>query len=235
MAPLEAEYQCVSCRTPFTTPYPLDENGVCAVCRRGLRAYDAAFAFAAYEGTAQKLIHLLKYSGIHTLAGPLAARMTAALPRSQPIDCIVPVPLHWTRRWSRGFNQSGLLAREVSRRCGIPCLDVLRRTRRTGSQAGLSDRDRRRNVSGGFAVQPKQDLAGKCVLLIDDVLTTGSTAAACARALKGAGAARVIVLTLARADRRISIPTPSGRVTTHQPAALAATAGFESGAEVKPM
>ncbi|MBI4903709.1 MAG: ComF family protein [Acidobacteria bacterium] len=224
MAPLEAEFLCARCRTPFTTPYPLDEAGVCAACRSGLRSYDAAYSYAFYEGTAQKLIHLLKYAAIHTLARPLSRRLSLALPRDQRIDSIVPVPLHWTRNWSRGFNQSALLARELSRLCGIPCVNVLRRSRRTPSQAGLSDRDRRRNVSRCFEVKTA-DLTGQHILLVDDVLTTGSTAAACAQALKKAGAARVVVLTLARADRRISMPAP----------ALAASARANIGVDVKPM
>jgi ComF family protein len=115
----------------------------------------------------------------------------------------VPVPLHWQRRWARGFNQSELLARGIARRCGVLMVRALRRTRCTATQTGLSHTGRRQNVTGAFQVRRPRAVAGKRVLLIDDVMTTGSTAAACAAALRRAGASRIMVLTAARADRRM--------------------------------
>ncbi len=201
--PLSAEYFCVSCRTPFQNSFPLDEKGRCALCRNGLRGFDAAYCFGAYEGALRTLIHLFKYSAIRSLARPLADLLADALPRDQRFDAIVPVPLHWRRRWHRGFNQSELLARSLSRRTGVPLLGVLRRTRATSVQAGLSNTRRRQNVTSAFGCRRPERVRGKRILLIDDVMTTGSTAAACALALKRAGAAKVAILTVARVDRRL--------------------------------
>jgi len=204
--PLTAEFFCVSCRTPFLNPFPLDSEGRCALCRLGLRQFDAAYTYGAYEGTLRKLIHLFKYSGIRTLARPLAARLALALPRSQSFDLIVPMPLHWFRSWRRGFNQSALLAAELSRRTGIPVREAVRRKRATLSQAGLSNAQRRSNVKGAFALRRGMAVQGKRILLVDDVMTTGATATACAQVLKEAGAASVVLLTVARVDRRWTSP-----------------------------
>jgi ComF family protein len=200
--PLEAEHFCVSCRTPFMNAFPLDGEGRCGLCRSGMRGFDAAYAFGAYEGTLRELIHLFKYKRIRTLARPLAEHLLSACPREQRFDAIVPMPLHWFRRWQRGFNQAGLLARLVSRRCGIPVVKAVRRTRATPPQAGLTSARRRTNVRGAFSPARAASLRGMRLLLVDDVMTTGATAGACARALKDAGASYVAVLALARADRR---------------------------------
>ncbi len=210
--PLEADYFCAACRTPFLNPYPLDAQGRCGLCRRGMNGFDAAYTFGAYDGSLRELIHLFKYSAIRTLAGPLAEMMLRALPRDQRFDALVPMPLHWLKRWQRGFNQARLLAEEISRRTGIPVLDAARRRRSTASQAGLSHAERRRNVAGAFAVRRRARLEGLRLLLVDDVFTTGATASSCAAALKRAGAVQVTVLALARTDRRlIHGPLPAGR------------------------
>lgn len=203
--PLDADYFCISCRTPFVNSFPLDSEGRCALCRSGLRAFDAAYSFGSYGGSLRELIHLLKYQGMQPLARPLGAYLLRSLPRDEAFDAIVPVPLHWWRRWNRGFNQSELLARALSRSTGIPVRDALRRTRPTASQAGLSNTARRRNMVQAFRCRREIAVRGKRILLVDDVMTTGSTATACARALKGAGATRVAVLTVARADRRMAV------------------------------
>lgn len=198
--PLAAEYCCIQCRAPFLSRFPLDEEGRCGLCRRGARGFDAAYSFGFYEDELRKLIHLFKYGRVQTLAKPLAKLLARALPREQSYDLIVPMPLHWRKRWQRGFNQAALLAREIGRRTHTPVQSVVRRVRHTASQAGLTSAKRRENVSGAFRVRARLD--GRRVLLIDDVLTTGATAASCARALKRAGADQVTLLTLARADRR---------------------------------
>jgi len=200
--PLSAEFFCVSCRTPFQNAFPLDPQGRCAICRSGLRGFDAAYSFAAYEGVMRQLIHLYKYARIKTLAGPLADLLARAMPLDESFDAIVPVPLHWFRKWRRGFNQAELLARSLSKRTGIPLAHALKRRKSTRTQAGLSNRARRENVTRAFHARAVE---GKRLLLIDDVMTTGSTGAACALALKRAGAARVALLTVARADRRLSV------------------------------
>jgi ComF family protein len=208
-APFIAEHFCSVCRTPFLNSAPLDEQGRCGLCRRGLTGFDTAFSYGEYTGTLRKLIHVFKYSRVSPLSEPLGRLLVRALPRTEGFDAIVPMPLHWTRRWKRGFNQSELLARVVSRRTGIPVANALRRRKPTPPQAGLTSAERRTNVSGAFEIRSRDAVRGRSVLLIDDVLTTGATAAACARALKRGGADRVTALTLARVDRRKGFPGKS--------------------------
>jgi len=198
----EAEFLCAVCGTPFSSSFPLDERGRCRLCRAGANAFDAVCAAGFYEGRLRDLIHLFKYGGVETLAEPLGRMAMLAYPRRERVDLVVPMPMHWWRRWRRGFNQAGLLAREVGKRTGLPVMPVVRRSRRTSPQAGLSRKARRQNVRGAFRVRRPDAVQGKRVLLVDDVFTTGSTANACARALKDAGAAWVGVLVLARVDRR---------------------------------
>ena len=185
-----------------------------------MRGFDFAYSFGFYEGTLRALIHLFKYSRMK----PLAERLSGLLLRAMPLDgaaydLVVPMPLHWRRRWKRGFNQATLLARHVARRRGIPMLDAVRRVRATATQAGLTNSNRRKNVSGAFRVAARYRengaLSGKRILLIDDVMTTGATGAACARALKRAGASSVTLLTLARTDRRfVSLDATSNSTKT---------------------
>lgn len=207
--PLAAEYFCVQCRSPFRSSFPLDEQGLCGLCRRGVRGFDAAYSYGFYEDQLRELIHLFKYGRVQTLARPLGRLLSVALPRDQEFDVIVPMPLHWRKRWQRGFNQSALLASEIGRRANIPVKNALRRIRFTATQAGLTNAKRRLNVSGAFRASKGPALDGKRVLLVDDVMTTGATAASCARALKMAGARRVTLLTLARVDRRIGFDLPA--------------------------
>jgi ComF family protein len=185
-----------------------------------MRGFDFAYSFGFYEGALRALIHLFKYSGMK----PLAERLSGLLLRAMPLDgaaydLVVPMPLHWRRRWKRGFNQATLLARHVARRRGIPMLEAVRRVRATATQAGLTNSNRRKNVSGAFRVATRYTensaLSGKRILLIDDVMTTGATGAACARALKRAGASSVTLLTLARTDRRfVSLDATSNSTKT---------------------
>lgn len=202
---MAAEYACAACQTPFVSAYPLDRRGLCALCRREeTPGYDAAFSYGFYDGPLRRLIHLFKFQRVETLAVPLGRHMALALPRDRQFDLIVPMPLHWRRRWMRGFNQAALLAGEVSRRTGIPLAGrrALVRRRHAVPQSGLSSAARRRNATGLFEVVDRQQIAGRRIILVDDVLTTGATAQSAARALKRAGAVRVTVLTAARADRR---------------------------------
>jgi ComF family protein len=210
LAPLDAEFFCACCRTPFLNRYPLDEEGRCALCRAGLRGFDAAYAFGLYEGALRELIHLYKYGKVRALDRPLGDLLLRALPRDEPFDWVTPVPLHWRKRWQRGFNQADLLARRIAARTGIPRTRLLRRLRYTASQASLSHTNRRNNVATAFACRRPDLVAGRRILLIDDVLTTGATGAACALELKRSGAARVALLTLARSDRRIVFSPKAG-------------------------
>jgi ComF family protein len=201
--PFEAEFFCVSCKTPFVNRAPLDEAGQCALCRLGMKGFDAVYTYGSYEGTLRKLVHLFKYGRMELLSKRFGVMLATALPREVAFDVVVPMPLHWRKRWARGFNQSELLAKEIGRRWGAAVSNVARRKKNTTAQAGLTNAKRRANVEGAFEIRGRLD--GKHVLLVDDVMTTGATASACARALKGAGAARVTLLTLARTDRRTAI------------------------------
>ncbi len=125
--------------------------------------------------------------------------MARALPLEMQCAAIVAMPLHWKRRWDRGFNKSTLLAREISKRWHVPVRNVVQRVRATTAQAGLTNAKRRLNMRGAFLVKTRLD--AQRILLIDDVLTTGATVDACSRALKRAGAANVDGLTLARVVR----------------------------------
>lgn len=201
-APLVAEHFCSHCRTPFANAHPLDDQGRCALCKAGVNGFDAAYTFGSFEGELRDLIHLFKYSGIRTLARPLGQFLASALPRERDFDVIVPMPLHWSKRWQRGFNQSRLLALEIGRKSNVPVRNLVRRVRATSAQAGLTHAKRRTNVAGAFRAAKRGQLEGKRVLLIDDVMTTGATASACALALKRAGARQVTFLAVARVDRR---------------------------------
>jgi ComF family protein len=197
-----AEHFCACCGTAFLNAAPLDAAGMCGLCRRGLTGFNAAFSFGEYDGELRRLVHLLKYDGVRGLAQPLSRLLATALPRSESFDAIVPMPLHWVRRWQRGFNQADLLARGLSRPLGVPVIRALARARATAPQAGLTRAQRRANVAGSFRVRDRAAVAGRHVLLVDDVMTTGATLSAAAAVLKRAGAHRVTAVTVARADRR---------------------------------
>ncbi len=173
------------------------------MCRLGLTGFNTVYTFGSYEDTLRELIHLFKYRQVRPLAKPLGALIARTIPREHRFDLIVPMPLHWQKRWSRGYNQSELLANEVARRWGVPVANIVRRVKATAPQAGLSNSKRRLNVRGAFAA--RKSIKGLRVLLIDDVLTTGATASACAKVLKRAGASHVAVAAVARTDRRISL------------------------------
>jgi ComF family protein len=158
-----------------------------------------------YGDTTGRLIARFKYGDRPDLARPFARWMVRVGEDLFPgCDLIVPVPLHWTRLWTRRFNQSALLAKGIAGATGLPLrTDVLRRVRRTPRQAGLGRKDRLGNVAGAFTVPDaaRAGVAGKRVLLVDDVLTTGATGDAAAAALRRAGARDVDLLVLALARR----------------------------------
>lgn len=218
---LSAEFFCRACRTPFIDDYPLDEEGLCSACRESLVNFDTAYSFGSYEGPLRKLIHLFKYGKVETLAAPLSKLLIQALPMDQNFDAVIAMPMHWRKRWERGFNQAELLAEPVAKRYRLKLSGNLRRKRYTKAQAGLTELQRRENLKGSFIVKAPENIRAKRVLLIDDVFTTGATLRAAAATLKSAGAARVSALTLARVDRRgfKEASTPSG--TERRPALLA--------------
>src|SRR5690348_12567989 len=165
-------------------------------------AYDRARAAVRYDDVARALVHKLKYSDRLDLA-PLMGQWMARAGREllAGADALVPVPLHWRRQWARRFNQSAALAGVISRASGVPVSrDALKRMRSTPQQVGRSKSDRADNVQGAFAVPPQHRIAiaGRRLVLIDDVLTSGATVDACTRTLLRAGAAHVDVLVFAR-------------------------------------
>lgn len=159
-------------------------------------------AAVAFNEVARRAVHRLKYQDRHEVALPLARLMALGMDEAaRAADCIMPVPLHRRRLFARRFNQAALLARPLARRFGLPLvMEALVRRRHTRAQVGLPAGARRRNVADAFAVRPAAGdyLAGRHVLLVDDVITTGATARACAGALLAAGAGRVDVVAFAR-------------------------------------
>jgi ComF family protein len=165
-------------------------------------AYSRARAAVRYDDVARTLVHALKYQDRTDLA-PAMGRWMARAGREllDDAEVLVPVPLHWRRGWSRRYNQSGVLARVIERQTGVRlATEALRRIRPTEQQIGLSRPQRASNVQGAFKVASDRQstIAGRRVVLIDDVLTSGATVDACARALLRAKAASVDVLVFAR-------------------------------------
>jgi len=198
--PLIAAPLCIVCGIPFAGA---GTDHVCGSCSTLPPRFDAARAAFAYEGACRDLIHAFKYRNKTHLRRPLALLTIARLSdfiTSRRSDLILPVPLHRKKLSSRGFNQAVLLGEILSQRLEIP-LDRrnLRRIRWTEPQVNLTAHERRTNVKGAFGIHESALVSGRRVLLVDDVLTTGSTAEECARVLKAGGAADVTVITVARA------------------------------------
>jgi ComF family protein len=165
--------------------------------------YAGARSFGWYRSELSSIVRGLKFEGRRDLAGLLAPLLASSFfEHWSPgeISLIIPLPLHPRRLRERGFNQAALLAGGLSRLVGVPWSDrVLKRVRATLPQIGLSDRERFQNVDRAFRCRPSSSLEGFRVLLVDDVMTTGATAASACRALLEGGALRVAVLTVARA------------------------------------
>ena len=194
---------CAACGDPLASWRVLSAaEGRCPRCRRRPPAFDAARAAGEYDGDLRAILHAFKYDGRRSLARPLAALMRdRAGDLLRDVDLVIPVPLHRWRRLRRGFNQ----ADELAHRLGLPVRRVLRRSRATRPQAGLQPAGRRRNVRGAFELAwfaRPSDVCDRCVVLVDDVRTTGATLDACALVLKAAGAREVRALTAARAAPR---------------------------------
>ncbi len=206
---------CSECRSALTTD-PFSTCPFCAAtigshasvqdgcpqCRASHFHFERALRLGPYEGLLREVILRLKNRDGETLAeliGELWAEHAAARLRDFAADVVIPVPLHWWRRWHRGYNQSETLAIMLASRLRVPCRPGwLRRIRHTPQQTSQTPAERKENVRGAFRARSWAPLRGKKVLLVDDVLTTGSTCHEAARALRKAGAVQVAVAVLAR-------------------------------------
>jgi len=182
-------------------------DGRCSNCRESAPDFDRALAFGEYKAGLRGLIHLLKYDRVTPVAAPLGRMLADTITEltagsRDAALLVIPVPLHKSRRRSRGFNQSELIARATVR-CLPRKLEILNgallRQRDTVSQVGLSREERIQNVRDAFRVVQPGQVNGRDILLVDDVMTTGTTLSECARVLKQAGAERVWAATVARA------------------------------------
>lgn len=204
----EGDFLCLECAAtlPKLPPplcprcsFPLGSRLSCPDCSHLPLALEGIRALYLHEGLARDLVHALKYDNFKALAGP-AARLMAQYLEAHPLpaDLLVPVPIH-SKRWRRrGYNQSELMTKKLALFTGLPMASgIIARIRDTGSQVKLGARARRENVAGAFACRPGV-LAGRRILLIDDVCTTGATLNACAVALRAAGAVSVWGLTFSR-------------------------------------
>src|SRR6185312_11516003 len=199
LAPIEPPY-CARLGIPFT--YDPGPGLLSMEAIANPPAYDRARAAVRYDDIARALVHGFKYGDRLDLA-PLMGRWMTRAGREllDGADALLPVPLHWRRLWARRFNQSAALAAAISELSGVPVLaSTLKRVRATPQQVGLSKAERADNVQGAFRVpnEAKAEVAGRRLVLVDDVLTSGATVDTCARALLRAGAAHVDVLVFAR-------------------------------------
>ncbi|MBI5884982.1 MAG: ComF family protein [Deltaproteobacteria bacterium] len=190
---------CTVCGTPFASASA--QAHACGQCIKEPPPFVQAVSAYLYEGAVLSAVSAFKFNARVSLAAGLGALSAEAARFDAAPQLVLPVPLHVARLRRRGFNQSLLLAQEVASTLSLPIdYTLLSRVRETASQTGLKAADRRINVKGAFAVARPDNVKGRRVLLVDDVMTTGSTVRECAAVLKSAGAS-VSVLTLARAVR----------------------------------
>jgi len=192
---------CPRCGKPYVSDAALSHSPghQCGDCRERPPYFDRTVSVALYGKALAEAIHLFKYSKKTTWSGPLGRLLLKRFPEFQQIDIVLPVPLHPKRLRQREFNQSLLLAYELSTASGLPLqVDNLRRVRWTRPQVELNGEERRKNVRRVFEVRWPDQVYDRSVLLVDDVFTTGATVNECAKVLKRAGAKAIYVLTVAR-------------------------------------
>ncbi len=193
---------CPRCGTSLGENLPVNENG-CVHCPTPMPRFDRVVRLSGYDGPLADVIRALKFRGLRhggRWLGSMLAQKVAATGELAAIEVIQPVPLHWLRRLSRGFNQSDVIAAAMARQLDVPLAADLKRVRNTPPQVNLPRTRRLQNVKGAFAAPRPTDIEGRHVLLVDDVTTTGATANEAARALLEAGARRVSLAVLAKAD-----------------------------------
>ncbi len=188
---------------------PLPPGWSCGACRRLQPPFSLLRAAWSYDGPMAAVVRGLKFRRLDYLGAHLARDLREVAPgRGEAFDLVVPVPLHWRRRWVRGYNQAERIARPLGRLLGVPCAELLRRRRATRPQTGLVREERLANPRGAFALRggrgrpvpsrARRRLEGGRVLLVDDVVTTGATLRAVAEVLRQAGAREVVALAAAR-------------------------------------
>jgi ComF family protein len=204
--------QCVQCGERLLPAQLLVGDGHCQGCRDFQPQFDRAVSFGEYAGALRGLIHLLKYDKVLPAApvlGGMLAEAIRQLGKEGSAPLIVPVPLHAGKRGERGFNQAELIARAAVKRMPQPAeiaFGLLKRERPTHSQVGLTREERVLNMRGAFRVIDPQRVKGRTVIVVDDVMTTGTTVSECAHVLKGAGAERVWAATVARTLKVAVLP-----------------------------
>lgn len=205
--------QCVLCGERLAPAQLLIGNGQCQACCEYPPNFDRAVSYGEYQQGLRDLIHLLKYDGVLPAAKPLGKLLAASVEQLRlcQVDAlIVPVPLHSSKRRERRFNQSELIARAALKH--LPprfelARNVIERQRPTRSQVGLDREARIQNMHGAFRVTAPQRIKGRTVIVLDDVMTTGTTVSECARVLKRAGAEKVFAATVARTLKRADAAT----------------------------
>jgi len=192
---------CAKCSEPF--PAAITQTFSCANCENRKLHFDCAVAAYRSRGLVRKVLHQFKYGKQRHLRLPVAGWLRESLSdprlRGRHFDVVVPVPLHPARERERGFNQAALIAELLAASTTVPVRPVLERIRYTTTQTAYDRAERMENLHGAFRLRKNRDVRGLHVLLIDDVLTTGSTLSECARVLRAAGAISVHAATAARA------------------------------------
>lgn len=193
--------KCYRCSKPLPTSATSDEKLLCTDCLAKRPVYDLARSCFVYDSFSRQTILKLKYFDRTDLRLFFAHYlMLSGADVIEKCDVVLPIPMFWSRRFKRGYNQAALLAELVAKQADKPYYShVLLRVRSTESQTRKTAEERRKNLKNAFEIAHKELISNKCVLLIDDVLTTGSTGEACAKELKKAGAKAVYLLTIARA------------------------------------
>lgn len=205
---------CAVCGERLMSPYLVDSDvassvpsdALCGLCRRVTPSYARAVAYGSYAGGLRELIHLLKYQSVRPAANVLGEMLAAAIAKlstnfEQKTVLVVPIPLHRGKLHERGFNQAELIALaalKILKDNRLKLSPVLKRVRPTKSQIGLTQHQRRENLRGAFAVINPEEIKGSEILLVDDVVTTGTTVSECARILRRAGASKIWVASVGR-------------------------------------